>query len=97
MACLLMWSSFYDDYILFSTPQLARSSEMAASALFGLLGWDYAKDGRKCVPFADQCEALGVIFNLQESGKGACKISNTPSGIADIAEGDAYQKKLKKD
>ena len=40
-ACLLVWSSFYDDYILFSTPDLVRSSEIIAAALFELLGWDY--------------------------------------------------------
>ena len=31
-ACLLAWSSFFDDYILLSTPALARSSELTASA-----------------------------------------------------------------
>ena len=34
VGCFLMWSSFYDDYIVFSSPLLARSSELAASSLF---------------------------------------------------------------
>ena len=62
-----MWTSFYDDYIVFSPPELARSSEMTASALFELLGWDFAKEGRKCVPFGTSCEALGVVFNLENT------------------------------
>jgi hypothetical protein len=84
-ACFLVWSSFYDDYILFSTPDLVRSSEITAAALFELLGWDYARDGRKCIPFSYTCEALGVLFNLDESAKGICKLFNATSRIEEIA------------
>eukprot|EP00435_Cladocopium_sp_Y103_P014761 s3431_g3.t1 len=59
VACLLFWTSFFDDYIVFSTP-----------LLFPLLGWDYAKDGRKCMPFRETCEALGVLFDLTKSSQG---------------------------
>ena len=84
VACLLVWSSFFDDYILFSTPALRKSSELTAAGLFALLGWDYAKDGRKCVPFSLACEALGVIINLHESAKGVCLVSNTESRILEL-------------
>ena len=86
VACHLVWSSFYDDYILLSTPELTRSSEITAAALFELLGWDYAKEGRKCVPFSSQCEALGVLFDLEDSSKGVCRIYNTESRIAEISD-----------
>ena len=62
VGCLLMWSSFYDDYIVFSPPSLARSAELTAGSLFKLLGWIFAEEGRKCKPFDLQCEALGVLF-----------------------------------
>ena len=39
VGCNLLWSSFFDDYIVFSPPALARSSELSAIALFKLLGW----------------------------------------------------------
>ena len=84
VACLLMWTSFYDDYIVFSPPELARSSEMTASALFELLGWDFAKEGRKCVPFGTSCEALGVVFNLENTSGGLAHISNTASRVEEI-------------
>ena len=85
VACLLVWSSFFDDYILFSTPALSKSSDFTAAGLFALLGWDYAKDGRKCVPFSSACEALGVIINLHESSRGVCLVSNTDSRVSELA------------
>ena len=41
-ACWLVWSSFFDDYIVISTPSLSRAQELIASLLFKMLGWDYA-------------------------------------------------------
>jgi len=79
-----VWSSFFDDYIVLSTPALARSTELTASSLFTLLGWEYAKEGRKCVPFSVVCEALGVNFDLSQSGKGLCFVSNTESRVAEL-------------
>ena len=45
---LLFWPSCFDDSIVFNLPQLARSSELSAVALFKLLGWIFAEEGRKC-------------------------------------------------
>ena len=57
---------------------------MTASALFELLGWDFAKEGRKCVPFGTSCEALGVVFNLENTSDGLAHISNTASRVEEI-------------
>ena len=67
---MIMWFSFFDDYIVLSQPELARSSELTASSLFKLLGWIFAEEGRKCLPFGQECEALGVVFNWSKSGEG---------------------------
>ena len=48
---------------------------------FELLGWDFAKEGRKCVPFGISCKALGVVFNLKEALAGIAHISNTASRV----------------
>jgi hypothetical protein len=85
LGCLLTdVDFFFDDYIVFSTPDLVRSSELTAAALFELLGWDFAKEGRKCIPFGDACDALGVVFNLQASSTGIAHISNTASRVEEI-------------
>ena len=85
VGCALMWSSFYDDYIVFSPPSLSRSAELTASSLFKLLGWIFAEDGRKSKPFGVQCEALGVLFELRSSKTGVCHVTNTPSRIEEIS------------
>ncbi|CAK9028471.1 unnamed protein product [Durusdinium trenchii] len=85
VGCKLMWSSFYDDFITFAPKGLERSSELAAEALFKLTGWLFAESGRKCVPFSQTCEALGVIFDLSCSGSGLCRISNTEAHVAEIS------------
>eukprot|EP00435_Cladocopium_sp_Y103_P043234 s526_g12.t1 len=84
VGCLLPWSSFFDDYIVFSTPPLAKSTDLSVCALFKLLGWLFAQEGRKCMPFGCECEALGVIFDLAGSSSGVCRISNTPSRISEL-------------
>lgn len=85
VGCCLFWSSFFDDYIVFSPPPLARSSELSAIALFRLLGWIFAAEGRKCKPFGETCETLAVFFDLTASNRYVCKISNTASRVEEIS------------
>ena len=77
VGCNLMWTSFHDDYIVFRATILARSTEVTAAALFKLLGWLFAEEGRKCFPFSSSCEALGILFDLANSGKFICRLANT--------------------
>ena len=85
VGCRLMWSSFYDDYIVFSAPALSKSTELTAGSLFKLLGWIFAEEGRKSKPFDLQCEALGVLFDLAGSNKGICRIANTAARVEEIS------------
>ena len=85
VGCGLFWSSFFDDYIVFSPPGLARGSELTASSLFKLLGWSFAEQRRKSVPFNNTCEALGVVFDLHASGDGVCKVSKKESRVQEIS------------
>ena len=85
VGCKLPWSSFFDGYIVFSPPALSKSSELAAVTLLKILGWLFAEEGTKCKPFDVTCEALGVVFDLFESGKYMCKVSNTASRIEEVS------------
>ena len=69
VACLLTWSSFFDDYIVFSTPSLARSSDLTAAALFSLLGWEYATEGRKSVLFVQNAKPWESSLTLFQQVK----------------------------
>ena len=83
--CKLMWSSFYDDYIVFSHRCLAKSSELTAASLFKLLGWLFAEEGKKSRPFDSRCEALGVLFDLKDSNAGICYVMNTTSRVEELS------------
>ena len=84
-SCLsLLWSNFYDDYVFFSPSQLTDSSERASCLFFDMLGWDYDRDGDKCVPFAQFVEALGVRIDLVESSNMRAFVSNTASRISEL-------------
>ena len=82
--CSLIWSSFYDVFLLLSKPSLAKSAEQAAVALFKLTGWLFAEDGRKCVPFGACYDALGVSFVLTESAHLSACVRNTKSRIKEL-------------
>ena len=82
----LAWTSFYDDYILLSPPASAHSAQCAAQALLRLLGWVFAEDGRKALPFDTSCKALGVLFTFDDSGSGKCEVRNTPERIRELCE-----------
>ena len=78
VGCTIPWSSFFD------VPALAKSTELSVAALFNLLGWIFAQEGRKCVPFNSTCEALGVVLDLSESSSALAKVYNTQSRVAEI-------------
>ena len=80
----LLWTSFYDDFILVSSPSLKQTSEATATALFRLAGWLFADEGRKWVEFKDEFSALGVMFRLQQSNNFICEVANTASRVEEI-------------
>ena len=84
VGCRLMWTFFYDDLFRLAAPRLFQSTEMTISALFKLLGWIFAEEGEKCVPFSEVCDALGVSFNLTLSDKGLASVCNTQARVEEL-------------
>ena len=82
--CGLLWTSFYDDFISFSKPSLSRCTETTIEALFKLLGWFFAEEGDKCLPFGNMCDALGVSFDLSSSSSGFAAVRNTDSRVQEL-------------
>ena len=83
---LLCWTSFYDDFVVFSTPSMAKSTELAVAAFLRLLGWLFAESGKKCMPFDETCSALGVTFDLSYSTSLQCRICNTDKRILELKQ-----------
>ena len=81
----LLWTSFYDDFIVMSSNSLTKNAELAVSGLFKLLGWRFAESGKKCVPFDTSCAALGVVFNLAKSKQCICEVANTDKRVEELS------------
>ena len=84
-ACKILWTSFYDDYIVFTSPELSKSTECTVTMLLRLLGWEFAESGKKAGVFGPTCEALGVLIDLGESARGICHVANTANRISELA------------
>lgn len=77
----IIWTSFYDDYIVFSPPQLEKSTGSAVSSLLRLLRWIFATEGNKAAPFSPSCKALGIKFDLKASRTGFAELVNTEERV----------------
>ena len=73
----IVWTAFFDDFICVCKQEDADATDMAVRHLFQALGWSISEDKGK--PFAQEFGALGVWFDLTETGMGRFKISNTES------------------
>ena len=76
----------YDDFILAAPDELKDSSRHSMEMIFLLLGWEYAKDGKKCTEFGSLCNALGVCFDLSLSSERKMRVSNTDSRRESLLE-----------
>ena len=80
----IMWTNFYDDFVVITPKSLSHSTSLAVEALFKLTGWVFAEAGKKCVPFSSTCQALGVHIDLCHSSGGQAFISNTSSRVDEL-------------
>ena len=84
LALMLLWTVFYDDFCLFTEPCLEKSSDLAATSLFDLLGWLYDRTGDKCTEFSTTLHALGVKVCLSRLGDGILTIANTEARTSEL-------------
>ncbi|CAE7039819.1 unnamed protein product [Symbiodinium sp. CCMP2456] len=87
-------TDFYDDYTVFEFKPAASLLDKVLCRLLKILGWIFAEDGKKFVPFGPQVVTLGVVLNLEDIWKGRITVSNKPgrvdkicSMLAPLAEG----------
>ena len=63
-----------------------KSSDLAATSLFDLLGWLYDRTGDKCTDFSTTLHALGVKVCLSRLGDGVLTIANTEARTSELIE-----------
>ena len=54
----IIWSCFFDDYVVFSRDEHVNNAEQSVSLLFKLLGWKFAEEGGKADTFSREFGAL---------------------------------------
>ena len=72
----LIWSCFFDDYVIFSRDEHVNNAEQSMSLLFKLLGWKFAEEGDKADTFCREFGALGIRIILDGADKGLVKFTN---------------------
>ena len=80
----LIWSAFFDDFVLLSHIMHESSTMAAAISLFDILGFQYSKD--KLQPFKDKTEMLGVELDLGDVKAGVIKVENKASRSSELCE-----------
>lgn len=78
-------TDFYDDYTLYEFRPAAVLLDKVLMRLLDLLGWAYAKSGRKFVPFDERVVSLGVSLNLDEIWSGTLTVENKAGRLEKIA------------
>ena len=79
-------SCYFDDFVCLSPVATAGSCERTFATLLDLLGWKYDTSGDKADEMSTQVTALGVSFDLAQSGSGVVLVANTPKRIAEISK-----------
>ena len=84
----LCWTAFFDDYTLLSKTSTSKSAAISAESLFGLLGVDFAKEGKKVVERGSKVSALGVILNLdsREDGSAEITVRHTETRVLELSK-----------
>ena len=85
-ALKIMWSVFFDDYVVFSQEGHVNNTESTVELLFKLLGWKFATDGDKAESFNDEFAALGVRINLVDAHLGKVNFINTEKRIKELSD-----------
>ncbi len=66
-------------------PKATSSSARECSEnLLRLLGWQFAEDGRKALPFDSAFTVLGINMDLSQSSGGKVSISNKPDRVKSL-------------
>lgn len=79
-------SCYFDDYIMTTPPELAANTEASMTILLSVLGWAFDQTGPKSDSFSNLVQALGVVFQLNDSVDGMVRISNTDKRLHEVVQ-----------
>ena len=76
----------FDDFVIFSPPGLANSSQAALSLMLDIFGWAFDREGPKSDSFSSSVAAWGVVFNLDPTTDGCLEVHNTERRLSEAVE-----------
>ena len=74
-------SCYFDDFVSFTTDELACNTQSSLCLMLDILGWGFDKEGPKSDAFSELVRALGVEFDLKSCKDGILKVQNTERRI----------------
>ena len=80
---ILPLTCYFDDFVSFSTPSLCNNTQSTLCLMLDILGWQFDRAGPKSNDFSKSVSALGVLFDLSETGVGTLKVRNTDKRVED--------------
>ena len=80
---ILPLTCYFDDFVSFSTPSLCNNTQSTLCLMLDILGWQFDRSGPKSDDFSKSVSALGVLFDLSETGVGTLKVRNTEKRVED--------------
>ena len=75
--------SYFDDFVIFSPPELSNNSQSTLSLMLDILGWAFDKEGPKSDNFSARVSALGVVFNLDPTRDCRLEVHNTDKRLSE--------------
>ena len=80
--CLMLpVSCYFDDFVSFTPPVLAKNTQATLCLMLDILGWNFDREGPKSDEFSHLVRALGVQFDLSSSGEGLLRVGNTTKRV----------------
>jgi hypothetical protein len=78
---MLMWTSYFDDFLSITTKNLTTHTEICISTFFHLLGWGLSTD--KIVPYSDAARSLESSWP-HRTRHGVFEVRNTPDRAEEL-------------
>ena len=84
--CHAVLGCFYDDFPILEPEISSVLATQSVRHLLETLGWLYAKDSSKDLPFSEEFDVLGVRINVSRLHVGVFTLANKPSRVDKVME-----------
>ena len=80
----LVWTAFFDDYSVVCRTMQQKGTAHAIESLFSILGFSFAREGKKAPPFSCVFHMLGLSVDLSRFHEGSVQIGHTAKRVEEL-------------